>query len=59
MLLAVMEKRCGFKLGAKDVVLNIAGGIRVDYPAIDLAVVASVLSSNADLPVPKNICLSA
>ncbi|MEN9446077.1 MAG: hypothetical protein RL728_589 [Bacteroidota bacterium] len=59
MLLAVMEKRCGFKLGAKDVFLNIAGGIRVDDPAIDLAVVASVLSSNADLPVPKNICLSA
>jgi len=59
MLLAVMEKRCGFKLGAKDVFLNIAGGIRVDDPAIDLAVVASVLSSNADLPVPKNYCLSA
>jgi DNA repair protein RadA/Sms len=59
MLLAVMEKRCGFKLGAKDVFLNIAGGIRVDDPAIDLAVVASVLSSNADLPVSKNICLSA
>ena len=59
MLLAVMEKRCGFKLGAKDVFLNIAGGIRVDDPAIDLAVVASVLSSNADLPVPKNVCLSA
>jgi DNA repair protein RadA/Sms len=59
MLLAVLEKRCGFKLGAKDVFLNIAGGIRVDDPAIDLAVVASVLSSNADLPVPKNICLAA
>ena len=59
MLLAVMEKRCGFKLGAKDVFLNIAGGIRVDDPAIDLAVVASVLSSNADLPVPKNVCLAA
>lgn len=59
MLLAVMEKRCGFKLGAKDVFLNIAGGIKVDDPAIDLAVVASVLSSNADIPVSKNICLSA
>lgn len=59
MLLAVMEKRCGFKLGAKDVFLNIAGGIKVDDPALDLAVVASVLSSNADITVNKNICLSA
>lgn len=59
MLLAVMEKRCGFKLGAKDVFLNIAGGIKVDDPAIDLAVVAAVLSSNADLPVDKKIALSA
>lgn len=59
MLLAVMEKRCGFKLGAKDVFLNIAGGIKVDDPALDLAVVASVLSSNADLPIPGKICLSA
>lgn len=59
MLLAVMEKRCGFKLGAKDVFLNIAGGIKVDDPAIDLAVVAAVLSSNADLPIEKNIALSA
>lgn len=59
MLLAVMEKRCGFKLGAKDVFLNIAGGIKVSDPAIDLAVVASILSSNADLAIEKNICLSA
>ncbi len=59
MLLAVMEKRCGFKLGAKDVFLNIAGGIKVDDPAIDLAVVAAVLSSNADMPIAKNIALSA
>jgi DNA repair protein RadA/Sms len=59
MLLAVMEKRCGFKLGAKDVFLNIAGGIKVDDPALDLAVVASVLSSNSDISVNKNICLSA
>ncbi len=58
MLLAVLEKRCGFKLGAKDVFLNIAGGIKVDDPAIDLAVVAAVLSSNADIPVDKTICLS-
>jgi DNA repair protein RadA/Sms len=59
MLLAVMEKRCGFKLGAKDVFLNIAGGIKVDDPAIDLAVVAAILSSNADIAIQKNICLSA
>ena len=59
MLLAVMEKRCGFKLGAKDVFLNIAGGIKVDDPALDLAVVASVLSSNADLAISNKICLSA
>lgn len=59
MLLAVMEKRCGFKLGAKDVFLNIAGGIKVDDPAIDLAVVAAVLSSNADIPIARNIALSA
>ena len=59
MLLAVMEKRCGFKLGAKDVFLNIAGGIKVDDPAIDLAVVAAVLSSNADMPIAKKIALSA
>ncbi len=59
MLLAVMEKRCGFKLGAKDVFLNIAGGIKVDDPAIDLAVVAAVLSSNADIPINHLICLSA
>ena len=59
MLLAVMEKRCGFKLGAKDVFLNIAGGIKVNDPAIDLAVVAAILSSNADLAIEKNICLSA
>jgi DNA repair protein RadA/Sms len=59
MLLAVMEKRCGFKLGAKDVFLNIAGGIKVDDPAIDLAVVAAVLSSNADLAIGRSIALSA
>jgi DNA repair protein RadA/Sms len=59
MLLAVMEKRCGFKLGAKDVFLNIAGGIKVDDPAIDLAVVAAVLSSNTDIPINKRVSLSA
>ena len=59
MLLAVLEKRSGFKLGIKDVFLNIAGGIRVDDPAIDLAVISSVLSSNEDMPIDQNICFSA
>ncbi len=58
MLLAVLEKRCGFRLGQKDVFLNITGGIKVDDPAIDLAVVAAILSSNVDTPVPNDICLA-
>ena len=59
MLLAVLEKRCGFRLGVKDVFLNIAGGIKVVDPATDLAVVAAILSSNADIPIEKSICLAA
>ncbi|MGY8915151.1 MAG: magnesium chelatase domain-containing protein, partial [Flavobacteriales bacterium] len=59
MLLAVLEKRAGFKLGAKDVFLNITGGISVDDPAIDLAVVAAILSSNEDVPIDKGVCFSA
>ncbi len=59
MLLAVLEKRAGFKLGAKDVFLNVTGGISVDDPAIDLAVVAAVLSSNVDIPVDKSMCFAA
>ena len=59
MLLAVLEKRAGFKLGAKDVFLNITGGITVDDPAIDLGVVAGVLSSNADIPPEKGVCFAA
>jgi DNA repair protein RadA/Sms len=59
MLLAVLEKRAGFKLGAKDVFLNVTGGISVDDTAIDLAVVAAILSSNEDIPVPKNLCFAA
>lgn len=59
MLLAVLEKRCGFKLGAKDVFLNIAGGIKVEDPAIDLAVVCAVLSSNEDFPIPSKVCFAA
>ena len=59
MLLAVLEKRSGFRLGIKDVFLNIAGGIRVDDPAIDLAVVAAVLSSNEDKPIDFKTCFAA
>ncbi len=59
MLLAVLEKRAGFRLAAKDVFLNITGGIRVDDPAIDLAVVAAILSSGADIPVDKGSCFAA
>ncbi len=59
MLLAVLEKRCGFKLAAKDVFLNIAGGIRVNDPAIDLAVACSILSSNVDIPISPRYCFAA
>ena len=58
MLLAVLEKRCGFRLGAKDVFLNITGGIKVEDPAIDLAVVCAVLSSNEDIPLDRNTCFA-
>ncbi|MCB0474354.1 MAG: DNA repair protein RadA [Flavobacteriaceae bacterium] len=59
MILAVLEKRAGFRLGAKDVFLNIAGGISVDDPAIDLAVVAAILSSNEDVAIPQDYCFAA
>jgi DNA repair protein RadA/Sms len=59
MLLAVLEKRAGFRLGAKDVFLNIAGGIKVDDPAIDLAVIVSILSSNEDMAIPQDYCFAA
>ena len=59
MLLAVLEKRAGFKLGSKDVFLNVTGGISVDDPAIDLAVVAAVLSSNVDIAIDKSLCFAA
>jgi len=58
MLLAVLEKRASFKLASKDVYLNIAGGLRVDDPAIDLAVVAAILSSTVDIPVDPNTCFA-
>lgn len=59
MLLAVLEKRAGFKLAAKDVFLNVTGGIQVDDPAIDLAVLAAILSSNADIPLERGLCFAA
>ncbi len=59
MLLAVLEKRCGFQLGIKDVFINIAGGIKVEDTGIDLAVVCAVLSSNQDIPVPLDMCFAA
>ncbi len=59
MLLAVLEKRAGFRLGAKDVFLNIAGGLNVEDPAIDLAVVCAVLSSNEEISIPQNFCFAA
>jgi DNA repair protein RadA/Sms len=58
MLLAVLEKRCGFNLGAKDVFLNITGGMKVDDPALDLGVICAMLSSNADLPIPVGSCFA-
>ena len=58
MLLAVLEKRAGFRLGTKDVFLNVTGGISVDDPAIDLAVVAAILSSNEDISVGKDVCFA-
>ena len=59
MLLAVLEKRAGFKLAAKDVFLNIAGGLRVSDPACDLAIVAAILSSNFDLYISPKVCFAA
>src|ERR1700761_189557 len=58
MLLAVLEKRCGFKLGIKDVFLNITGGIRVEDPAIDLGLAAAIISSHEDIPIPSKTCFA-
>lgn len=58
MLLAVLEKRVGFKLGAKDVFLNIAGGLKVADPALDLGVIGAILSSNVDMPIPQGWCMT-
>ena len=59
MLLAVLEKRAGLRLGQHDVFLNIAGGLRLDDPALDMAVCAAVVSSLNDVPIPGNVCLAA
>ncbi len=58
MLLAVLEKRASFKLASKDVFINIAGGLRVDDPAIDLAVISAILSSTVDIPIDPNTCFA-
>ena len=58
MLLAVLEKRAGFHLSAKDVFLNMAGGLKVGDPAADLAVIVAVLSSNFDFAIPANVCFA-
>ncbi|MCF8302436.1 MAG: DNA repair protein RadA [Bacteroidales bacterium] len=59
MLLAVLEKRSGFRMGVKDVFLNIAGGLRVDDPATDLAIVSAILSSSEDIPISQKYCFAA
>ncbi|MFZ4784707.1 MAG: magnesium chelatase domain-containing protein, partial [Flavobacteriales bacterium] len=58
MILAVLEKRCGFRLAMKDVFLNIAGGMRIEDPAMDLAVITAILSSSEDIAIPRNICFA-
>ena len=57
-MLAVLEKRVGFKLAQKDVFLNIAGGLRVTDPALDLSVIAAVLSSNVDAPIDADVAMA-
>ena len=59
MLLAVLEKRVGFKLGMKDIFLNITGGIKVEDTAIDLAIVSAILSSNNEIKIPEDYCFAA
>lgn len=59
MLLAILEKRCGFRLSAKDVFLNIAGGLRVEDPAVDLGIIVAVISSHEDISVSSKICFAA
>jgi DNA repair protein RadA/Sms len=58
MLLAVLEKRARFKLSQKDVFLNIAGGLKVSDPALDMAVASAIMSSNFDVPIPQNVAMA-
>jgi DNA repair protein RadA/Sms len=58
MLLAVLEKRAGFRLAAKDVFLNVAGGLRITDPATDLSVIAAILSSDKNLPLDQQFCFT-
>ena len=58
MLLAVLEKRCGLPFGQNDVFLNIAGGIKVSDPSIDLAIICALISSLEDIPISKKICFA-
>ena len=58
MLLAVLEKRCGFQYGQHDVFLNIAGGLKVDDPAIDLAILSALISSLQDIAIPQDVCFA-
>ena len=59
MLLAVLEKKAGFKIGVKDIFINITGGIKIDDPALDLAVIFSILSSNTNLCIENGLCFCA
>ena len=59
MLLAVLEKKAGFKIGVKDIFINITGGIKIDDPALDLAVIFSILSSNTNLSIENGLCFCA
>jgi DNA repair protein RadA/Sms len=59
MLLAVLEKRCGFRMGTQDVFLNMAGGIKVEDPAIDLAICIAIVSSMEEMPVSDKVCFAA
>ena len=58
MILAILEKRAGIQIGSKDVFLNITGGINIDDPSIDLAVISSIISSHENIPIDRNICFS-
>ena len=58
MLLAVLEKRAGFKLAQRDVFLNIAGGLRVSDPGLDLSIISAVLSSSLDISIDQTVCLT-